>query len=98
MILDWLEYGLSLYEPALQIYAALWISWILCRYTLFQVPGLKLILEACLFNWTAVLCFPIYPTGFTIFYTVRFLLNTFIKWESNGKVSIMPGKKVESIK
>jgi hypothetical protein len=91
MIVEWLEYGISLYEPALQIYAALWVGRILCRY--IEVPGLRLILEACLYNWTAVLCFPIYPTGFTIFYTVRFLLNTYIKWESNGKTSIMPGRK-----
>lgn len=92
MFAEWLDYGLSLYEPALQIYAALWIGWIVSRYSVIEVPGLRLILEACLYNWTAVLCFPIYPTGFTIFYTFRFILNTYIKWESNGKTSIMPGE------
>lgn len=83
---------LSLYEPALQIYAALWIAWILSRYSPFrQVPGLKTILEACLFNWTAILAFPIYPTGFSIFYSCRWLVSRYCRWVSGGKVFLMPG-------
>lgn len=91
IILSLFNSYISFFEPVLQIYGTLLISWICYRYSPITIPGLATILSVCVLNLTAILVLPFVPPLYSLFLFVRYALNKYLNWKYDGKVCIMSG-------